>query len=914
MDTIPKLIRNGDSQSCLQHSDTASTSCVPLSQTTCPTNRFINVPNSVKWNIIPVNQLIAFNSTNSTDVFIESSDNKACLVTSNGGVQVCPCDQSISQKWKFSNDNLMSSSNVGQCLAIIGNNFGLNPCQSGVESMSWKSFNVAPNAVNFYPSTLFAGNYVQLTTNTYTFQNLPSSMFSSPFSIEVPPGFQFIINNGNNNSITYTSDMASLLPINDKTSTIIVKIMPGIIAYEYENYFGASEYYNVGSQIPTSKSVGSIMMPVDSRVIIWHSSNFSGNDFGLFEPIHSFSGVLTESSQFSLGSLDVSKNTCKNECASGGFCSSDNVCTCKPGFVGTQCDKCAPGFWGPNSCPSNCNGICDDGLLGSGNCKCPTGFNGTNCSTCAAGFFGPNCQPCNCGNGVCDSQGKCTCNAGWDPNTNCTVPKAGYFLSGSDAKACAIGCATCDSQTGKCTSCLAGLNFATDNPTQCVPQVNTCPSGQFANANNTCTPCNINFQTCFGSGPDQCLKCAAPKFYLESQCVTPSANGKCVSSLGNQVFVVNVTKSVCDACPSACLDCSLTNPDISSPTNSVQCSKCLPGFVLDNGNCVKTCSSGKFVNPSDNLTCIACDSSCATCSGPTASQCLSCSASNQFAMNGICSSTPCPSSYFSQSTACTKCHHDCLECSGPGFNQCKKCPSTRPILTSGGQCVETCPIGSYADSTGACQKCNSACSSCVGSLSNQCLGCADQSKVLINGTCSGSCPAGSQLIKSEKICYNLQTNTLVSPDSISNTPQYNGLAWWQILLIFISMIIIFIATILLTRYIAVKKRLAKTNEFKDNLDENNVQRNMQNLQNQNQNQNIIRPEMTHNNDSIMMSPPAYDITAGKLYWKRMHKRNASELTSRDYALWKLEGKHRKNNNNDWDGFVMAVPGGSSAPN
>ncbi|CAG8756419.1 28200_t:CDS:2, partial [Racocetra persica] len=535
-----KLIRNG--QSCLQHPDTASTSCVPLSQTSCPVNRFIDVPKSIKWNIIPIDPSIALDSTNSTEIFIESSDNKLCLATSSNGVQVCPCDQSITQKWKFSNNNLMSSAKVGQCLAVLGNQFGLNTCQAGADTMSWKPYHVAPNAVNFYPSTLFLGNYTQLTVDTYTSQKLPPSMFSSPFSIEIPPGFQFIVDRGNNNTITYTSDMANVSPINDKTATIMVKLKSGMIIYELANYFGPSEHFDVGTFVSTSKTVGSVMIPSNSRAI----SNFSGNNLGLFEPIHSFTGVLVDSSQVSFVSLDISQATCKNECSSGGFCSVNNVCVCKPGFTGSQCDQCAPGFWGTTN---NSQMTCDDGLFGTGKCKCATGFNGPNCNTCDSGFFGPNCTPCDCGNGVCDSQGKCTCNAGWDPNTNCKVPKTGYFQSGSDAKACPIGCAKCDSQTGKCTECLAGLNFATDNPNQCVPQspVN-CPDGQFPDTKNgnTCTPCNPDCVTCFGPGPDNCLKCAPPRFYLEGKCVIPAPNGKCVSPLGNQAFVANDAQRICD--------------------------------------------------------------------------------------------------------------------------------------------------------------------------------------------------------------------------------------------------------------------------------------------------------------------------------------------------------------------------------
>ncbi|CAG8698959.1 8525_t:CDS:2 [Dentiscutata erythropus] len=931
-----KLIRNSNSQSCLQHSDAASTSCVKLSQSTCPVNRFIDFSKSIEWNIIPTNPSVALDLTNLSDFFIESSDNKVCLAASSNDVQVCPCDQSISQKWNFSSkNNLMSSAYVGKCLAAIGDQFTLNPCNSGGDSMSWEFYHVAPiftlilifkDAVNFYPNTLFMNNYTQLTMDTYTSKKLPSSMFSSPFSVEIPPGFQFIIDHGNNNTITYNFDMASIPPINDLSSTIIVKIKPGMIIYERENYFGASEYFNVGTLVSTPKSVGSIMMATNSKAV----SNFSGNNLGLFEPIHSFMSVLADSSQISFGSLEISQSTCKDECTSGGFCSVNNVCVCKSGFTGSQCDQCAPGFWGPDclACSLTCKGTtnssqmtCDDGLFGTGKCKCATGFNGTNCNTCAPGFFGPNCTPCNCGNGVCDNQGKCTCNAGWDPSTNCTATKSGYFQSGNDAKACPIGCATCDS-TGKCTKCLTGLNFATDNPTQCVPQNSvTCPAGQFPDTNNgnTCTPCNTNCATCFGSGPDSCLTCAAPKFYLEGGCVTPSTNGECISP-SNQAFVANAAQGICNACPSACLGCSLKNPaDLTNPNGNggVQCSSCLPGYVLDNGNCVKTCSSGKVVNPNDNLNCIACNSACATCSGPSASECLSCSASNQFALNGTCSSTPCPSSYFTQNTSCIKCHPDCAECSGPGFNQCKKCPSTRPILSSEGQCVESCPDGNFADSSGKCQKCNSECSSCIGSRSDQCLGCADQTKILINGTCSGTCPAGSKMIVAERICYNLQTNTIVSPDSIPNSNTTSSeLDVFTIILIVSGAIVFIILALILIRCIAVRRRVAKTNEFGGNLDENNVIKNMRNLQNSQNQVNV--PEMAHSDSTTSFnenqSPPAYDITAGKLYWKRMHKKANSELSSRDYALWKLEGRHRSRRTDDWDGFVMEFPGGASSSN
>lgn len=52
--------------------------------------------------------------------------------------------------------------------------------------------------------------------------------------------------------------------------------------------------------------------------------------------------------------------------------------TCPPGFVGANCDQCASGYYGPSclpcpggvSNPCNGNGVCSDGISGSGTCLC----------------------------------------------------------------------------------------------------------------------------------------------------------------------------------------------------------------------------------------------------------------------------------------------------------------------------------------------------------------------------------------------------------------------------------------------------------------------------------------------------------------------------------------------------------------
>ena len=54
---------------------------------------------------------------------------------------------------------------------------------------------------------------------------------------------------------------------------------------------------------------------------------------------------------------------------------------------------------------------------------------------------------------------------------------------------------------------------------------------------------------------------------------------------------------MCDTCPRNCAQCSIPNFNPNpAAQNQPQCDQCLPGFVIDNGNCVATCPAGKIVS------------------------------------------------------------------------------------------------------------------------------------------------------------------------------------------------------------------------------------------------------------------------------------------------------------------------------
>ncbi|XP_005865310.1 PREDICTED: stabilin-2 [Myotis brandtii] len=87
---------------------------------------------------------------------------------------------------------------------------------------------------------------------------------------------------------------------------------------------------------------------------------------------------------------------------------------CCAGFFGPQCQPC------PGKAENVCfgNGICLDGMNGTGVCECGEGFNGTACETCTEGKYGIHCdQVCACVHGRCSQgpagDGSCECDVGW---------------------------------------------------------------------------------------------------------------------------------------------------------------------------------------------------------------------------------------------------------------------------------------------------------------------------------------------------------------------------------------------------------------------------------------------------------------------------------------------------------------------
>ncbi|RDX41022.1 hypothetical protein OH76DRAFT_257034 [Lentinus brumalis] len=622
--------------------------------------------------------------------------------------------------------------------------------------------------------------------------------------------------------LTSSSASVSSSPGFDANATLPLNLalQPGVAFYPQSKYSGQASFSQLpSSPLNTSTQVSPGSLAVSSSVWAAISSGSSGDRVIFWDSVPDVSQLPSGASALSQ-LLDIQSSTCSPPCAGAGVCSASGTCVCPTGFNGTSCETCSPGFFGPTcqACPAGC-GSCDDGMTGTGRCLEPVIQNLP--------------STCNCLNGACGSSGQCTCIPGWttaDNGTACAKCADGFFLnSDGSCEVCSLGCTQCADGSGDCISCKSGFTQNANDRTQCIAQQATtstgtvCPDGSFSDG-TSCQPCSPLCQTCTGSSSSDCIICGSGKYSLNGTCVGTDDNGVCDGSS----LVADNNKHECNSCPSKCTKCQFTTFNVASTIDQVQCTDCVAGFFLSGGKCIDSCPKGTFLDPKDNVTCSACDSSCGTCAG-SSTFCLTC-ANNQLASSGKCVAS-CPSGTFSSSGQCITCHPDCETCSGSSFNQCSSCSSDRPVLTNG-RCLPTCSKTQFFDKTSStCQSCDSSCSSCSGSGPSNCLACSSSSQVLKGGTCvSASCNDSSAVVPGLGICLSdlvvvptvasgtaapLPTITGIDTptSSTTTTTTRRPLEWWEILLMALGCAFIFVVILVCWRRRARKRRAAATANF-----------------------------------------------------------------------------------------------------
>ncbi|XP_054836339.1 laminin subunit alpha-5 [Eublepharis macularius] len=251
-------------------------------------------------------------------------------------------------------------------------------------------------------------------------------------------------------------------------------------------------------------------------------------------------------------------NACRKDAQLG-------LCLCKPNFQGTQCDQCAPGYYGPSCQACQCSGSGSyDGSCNSetGQCLCRAGFEGFSCDRCAPGYFSyPLCQLCGCSvvgtlPEGCDASGRCYCKPEYD-GTHCDQCSFGYH------------------SYPHCQACSCDLRGSVDNNCSPVGQCQ-CRSNYIGHTCNQCAPGFYGYPTC-----------------TACHCSTEgSLHGTCDQETGQCSCRPRVTGQRCDTCiPGAygfpqcevgsCNPAGLEDADPSSPMGSCRCRAYVEGSACD---------------------------------------------------------------------------------------------------------------------------------------------------------------------------------------------------------------------------------------------------------------------------------------------------------------------------------------------
>ncbi|EDQ88905.1 uncharacterized protein MONBRDRAFT_8856 [Monosiga brevicollis MX1] len=246
----------------------------------------------------------------------------------------------------------------------------------------------------------------------------------------------------------------------------------------------------------------------------------------------------------------------------------------------------------------------------------------------------------------------------------------------------------------------------------------SCPDNTYRDTRGVCQDCHAQCaDNCYGPFADQCFSCE--NLQHGRMCVEACPNGTYASAEG------------------VCRDCDLSCDGSCSGPTQWECESCFTGMrVASRGDVV--CHS-EVACPDDSAPmnmsdvsahfsrlggldslwlnrfeatatldefCFPCHEQCLDgCTGPLASDCISCQGPYLTTSNGITCVPECPARFFENSTTleCQACHERCDGlCTGPDEDQCVNCP--RFALSTGG-CVNACPSDTYPGSNGVCYPC-----------------------------------------------------------------------------------------------------------------------------------------------------------------------------------------------------------------
>ncbi|KAL4429707.1 hypothetical protein ABPG74_001393 [Tetrahymena malaccensis] len=551
------------------------------------------------------------------------------------------------------------------------------------------------------------------------------------------------------------------------------------VIYSSNQYFSKAGFYIKGSvntattisQTGPSIYVNNVAQSYNSTSFTKYCTNYFYNIYNKIVPMNTNQLNLTFSAlpitqkalQTIYSAIIVALQYCPNYCTS----CDDNACySCQQGYYpgglnclqcdqsclkclpscqacsdGQSCTSCIVGYYLANNICNKCDSSC-------ASCKGPRYvMNGSTCQACGQGYFMDNnniCIQCHISCAYCNgpNQNQCT-----------TCLQKGYFISIRQNNICVPICDLSQAQFINLT-----INPLQQYCSQCSTLCQTCQDSQNCTSciqgyyllQNKCYKCDTTCQSCTGPGPNNCLVCSQPGYYISQK-----DNNICVAQCDiNQSFYVdsltNPNQNICKQCSLNCLICS----------SSTNCSQCQQGFYL-NGNICSPCMQGYYQNGNQ---CLPCDSSCKICSGPGSNNCIICSNSNYFIseaqnnqcvaqclsnqaqyidsttnfLQNYCRQCPqscqtckngniCTSCQYYDGIQCLACDNSCQLCNGPAKTDCIQCKDNFYYQQTTSLCVANCGSNEYKQNQN-CIKCDISCSSCL-SLQN-CQQCNCQAKLI----------------------------------------------------------------------------------------------------------------------------------------------------------------------------------------
>lgn len=272
------------------------------------------------------------------------------------------------------------------------------------------------------------------------------------------------------------------------------------------------------------------------------------------------------------------------------------------------------------------------------------------------------------------------------------------------------GCSQCNNGT-VCIGCSNGYILSSG-----TCQL-TCPIGTF-NAGDQCLQCADGCRSC--NSAIDCKICNTGLFLFLGGC-------RSVCPSGTFLF----SSTLCIACNQSCATCS------GSPNTCLSCNNAL---ILNNGQCLQSCSAGTYYN---GVNCVPCMSPCTTCQ-TTATRCTGCPQGQYLynnactaqcptaIVNGVCTNI-CPDGSYLSGTICQRCSLTCRTCSSASV--CTSCNNN--LVVYRGACQAGCPANTIL-SGGACLDCDANCVGCSGSTTS-CTNCVAGTYRLID-RCYSQCP------------------------------------------------------------------------------------------------------------------------------------------------------------------------------